>query len=453
MKQKKNKIPEGTNIKTSPIFKKVRKSKKRVQVHEGGSRSSKTYSIVQYLVFRGISGSLEITICRQKMTWCKNTVMRDFINIMTNDFKIYNKKWHNKSENYYTHFHPNGTFTRFTFMGLDDPQKAHGYAGDILYINEADEGIYNTYKQLAMRTRLQVILDYNPKHETHWIYDKVIPREDCDFFKSTYKDNPFLTKGIIREIEALKPTAFNKKMGTADETLWKIYGLGERAANKGLIFSNWNLVPKFPKKEHRRKYWITLDFGFTNDPTAIQEHCLSQGSLYHNQLTYERGLITVRNQNQPDYPSIQGELEKHKVDKRTPIYADSAEPKAIAELQLAGYNIIATYKGPDSIKFGIELLKTYNNYLTDNSVDAIKEKNNYKWKYDEKTDRYLNEPVDAFNHFFDGTRYGAVMELPHSRVKKRQARYQDDIKAELTTPAERLRLYKKKRKAKSRNFD
>jgi len=446
------KLKQDNRIKTSEIFTWARRSKKRVQVHEGGSRSSKTYSIIQYLIFRGINQPLEITICREKMTWCRTTVMRDFVNILQNDYKLYNKRNHNKSENYYIHYFPNGKFTRFTFLGLDDQQKAHGYASDILYINEANEGKFRIYNQLAMRTRKQIILDYNPKHETHWIYDKVIPRDDCDFFKSTYLNNPFLTKGIVREIEALEPTEFNKKNGTADETLWKIYGLGERAANQGLIFSNWQIVTKFPPKEERKKEWVTIDFGFTNDVTAIQRHCLSQVSLYHKQLVYERGLINVQNKNNPDYPSIEMKLKENGIDHKTIIYADSAEPKSIAELQLAGFNIQPTYKGPDSISFGIALLKTYTNYITEDSIDAIKEKNNYKWKEDEKTGKLLNVPVDAFNHFFDATRYGAVMMLPHSRVEKMKASYPTKPNGELTTPQQRLKFYKRKRKHE-RNFN
>jgi phage terminase large subunit len=255
-----------------------------------------------------------------------------------------------------------------------------------------------------------LILDYNPAYEQHWIYDKVIPRDDCTLIHSTYQDNPFLSEDIVQEIERLEPTPENIRQGTADETSWKIYGLGERAAHKGLIFSKAKIVKSMPEKTAWKKHFFGLDFGFTNDPTALIEIVFAHGELWFDQLIYKRGLTNIINHQNPRQPSIQGMMIENNVPKDKIIWADSAEPKSIADLRNCGYNVRPAVKGPDSVIVGIETLLRYNLNITERSVDMIKEKNNYKWK-DSKEGKATNEPIDAWNHAWDGSRYGVVMEM------------------------------------------
>lgn len=393
-------------IPVSRVFKDTKKAGTRLIVNEGSSRSTKTYSVIQYLIGLALEGyNYKVTICRAKLTWLRASVMPDFFDILENQFDMYNPSNHNRSENIYEL-----KGTTFQFIGLDEAQKLHGRKQDVVWINEAIECDQKSFRQLLMRTTTQLLLDYNPSTDTHWIYDNVIPRDDCTFIKSTYKDNPFLEPEIVSEIERLEPTKENIANGTADETSWKIYGLGERASQKGLIFGAANIVDELPPLNECKKQMFGLDFGFTNDPTALMEIRLAHGQLYIEEKVYERGLVNRKNEANPNQPSIEKRLEENQIDKNKKIWADSAEPKSIRDLQNAGYNVQGAKKGPDSIRSGIETLKRYPINITKKSLNLIKERNNYKWLED-SAGNSTNTPIDAFNHGWDGCRYPAMMEL------------------------------------------
>lgn len=347
---------------------------------------------------------LVTTVARARLTWVKKTIIPDFIEIMT-AMGIWNDDLYNKSDA--TIKINDGIID---FIGFDDPQKLHGKKQDIAWINEAIETSLKSFQQVAIRTKKRIILDYNPSMEAHWIYDKVIPRKDCKFIHSTYKDNPFLDPDIIAEIEMLEPTPENIKNGTADDVAWKIYGLGQRAAHRGLIHSKIETCAELPPKREWKWHCYGLDFGFTNDPTALVLIVFAHGCLYYKQLLYKKRLTNIKNPEQPSQDSIQAWLEKLEVPKNVEIFADSAEPKAIQDLKNCGYNVIPADKGQDSVKVGIETMHRYKGYITECSIDGIKERNNYKWKED-KDGNATNEPIDNFNHFWDASRYGVFMKL------------------------------------------
>jgi PBSX family phage terminase large subunit len=151
--------------------------------------------------------------------------MRDFFEILRSH-DLYNENYHNKSSHEY---YLNGNLVEF--ISLDEPQKIRGRKRDLLYINEANQLTFEDWQQLILRTEGRAILDYNPSDAFHWIYDKVVPREDCDFYQTTYLDNPFLDAGVKAEIERLKET---------DSDYWRIYGLGERGMSRATIFQFGN---------------------------------------------------------------------------------------------------------------------------------------------------------------------------------------------------------------------
>jgi len=380
---------------------------------------------MQLLIGKALQTKTRTSICRSKLTWVKATVYLDFLDIMQNQFKVYDPRSMNKTELIYTF--TNGS--TFRFLGLDETQKLHGYKGDILWINEAMECAKSSFTQLAMRTTGKIYIDYNPSAETHWIYDTVIPRDDCTFIKSTYKDNPFLEQSIIDEIERLEPTPGNIKMGTADDTLWKIYGLGERAAHKGLIFSGTEIVKDLPPKEEWKKHVYGLDFGYSNDPSTLCLVVMSQGELYFKEIFYERALVNRKDPKKPQQKSIEQRLEENNIPKNSVIWADSAEPKSIQELNNGGYfNIRPVHKGPDSVINGIQNILRYKTNITEDSINLIKEKNNYKYQ-ENREGKVLNKPVDAFNHCFDAIRYAVSMEF--------RMIYEDKYKA--TSPIQNLK--------------
>ena len=374
------------NVKVSVVFEKNYNASTKIIVNQGGSRSGKTFSILQFLILvKAFEGTdMVFSIVRKSMPALKASAMRDFFEILKGN-ELYDERYHNKTENTYM---LNGNL--FEFMSLDQPQKKRGAKRAYLFINEANELNLEDWIQLSLRTEKQIFLDFNPSMDEHWIYDVVIPRKDCTFIHSTYLDNiQFLPAELVREIENLKQV---------DENYWRIYGLGEIGQIKGLVFTNWEVVDEYPSECKWSSYG--LDFGFSNDPSALVKVGFNGGDLFIDELIYSRGLTN------PDICKWMNQLGITKADE---IIADN-QPKCIYEIRQEGFNIKPTFKGPDSILTGIDILKRYRMKVTKRSVNLIRELKNYKWKED-AAGNALNIPVDRFNHGIDGIRYACMGRL------------------------------------------
>ena len=307
--------------------------------------------------------------------------MRDFFDILKKH-GIYKEEDHNKSNSEY-----NLSGNLVEFISLDQPQKIRGRKRDLAFLNEANELFWEDWQQIVFRTTGRIILDYNPSDSFHWIYDKVVPRDDCDFQQTTYKDNKFLDDSIKMEIERLKDT---------DEDYWRIYGLGERGSSRATIFQ-FGIV----SEPYGELLSIGLDFGFTNDPTALVKVYKRGNELIFEELLYHTNLTNQ------DISQKFEELELNRLDV---IYADSAEPKSIEELHRMRWNVKPTVKGADSIMAGIDMLKRYELKVTAKSLNLIKEFQNYKW-IEDKNGNLLNKPVDNYNHAIDAIRYAVYNKL------------------------------------------
>ena len=216
---------------TTNVFERNYNANTRIVVNQGGTRSSKTISLLQLIIIKALTEeNLVISICRKTLPALKGTAMRDFFDLLKK-MELYNVKYHNKSEHTYL---INGN--TIEFIAVDEPQKIRGRKRDYLFLNECNEFSYEDWQQLVLRTTKQIFIDFNPSEEFHWIYDKIIPRDDCTFIKSTYLDNPFLEPETIKEIERLK----------IDDNYWKIYGLGEKGISMSTIFRNTTLTDKIP---------------------------------------------------------------------------------------------------------------------------------------------------------------------------------------------------------------
>lgn len=369
---------EGIKIKTNIVYEHLLDNTKKILVEQGGTRSGKTYNILLWIIFEFCTkeNNKVITICRKAFPSLRATVLRDFMSILQTH-NLYSEKFHNKSNSEYYLF---GNLIEF--ISLDQPQKIRGRKRDVLFINEANELYFEDWQQLVFRTQDQIILDFNPSDEYHWIYDKVLPREDCAFFKTTYLDNPFVEDSIKAEIERLKDT---------DEQYWQIYGLGERAASRSTIFK-YSEVTNIPEDANLIAYG--MDFGYTNDPTTLVSVFIREHNMYIKEHLYKTQMTTT---------DIHKFLLDEKLD-RNPIYADSAEPRLIAELRRMGHNIHPSLKGRDSVNAGIDLLKRYKIHILSTSTNAIMEFRNYKWKED-KTGVLINRPEDKNDHIIDPIRY------------------------------------------------
>lgn len=335
---------EGIKIKTNIVYEHLLDNTKKILVEQGGTRSGKTYNILLWIIFEFCTkqNNKVITICRKAFPSLRATVLRDFMTILQTH-NLYNEKFHNKSNSEYYLFN-----NLIEFISLDQPQKIRGRKRDVLFINEANELYFEDWQQLVFRTQDQIILDFNPSDEYHWIYDKVLPREDCAFFKTTYLDNPFVEDSIKAEIERLKDT---------DEQYWQIYGLGERAASRSTIFK-YSEVTNIPEDANLIAYG--MDFGYTNDPTTLVSVFIREHNMYIKEHLYKTQMTTT---------DIHKFLLDEKLD-RNPIYADSAEPRLIAELRRMGHNIHPSLKGRDSVNAGIDLLKRYKIHILSTSTNA-----------------------------------------------------------------------------------
>jgi len=381
-------------IDATPVFEKNWAANKRWVINQGGARSSKTYSILQVLICKALSAEYPITvsIVRKSLPALKKSILRDFVSILES-LELYDELNHNKTDNVYT---LNGS--TFEFFSIDVAIKYRGSKRDFLYCNEANELTYEDIFQLQIRTTQQIFLDYNPSDNTSYIYDLIDNRADeVEFIKSTYRDNTFLNQSIIDEIEKLKFT---------DIDYYRIYGEGERGSLKDLVYT-FHEIDDIPT-DKAQLVALGLDFGFTNDPTALIEVHKHENNLYLNEMIYQRGLT---NDDIAELMRNLGVLRFHD------IVADSAEPKSVEEIRRHGFSIKPAIKGPDSIVNGIDILKRYKLHVTKQSVNLITEFNRYKWAKD-SGGNLLNKPVDVFNHALDAVRYVALNTLKKSNQGK-----------------------------------
>jgi len=374
-----------------------------VFVLEGGSRSSKTHSIIQFWITyadKNRGKNKRVIISRLKATWLTATVLKDFLDVLK-EYGIYDKRCHNKSIGAGIY---NLWGTEFWFMGLDDEQRIHGMKSDAFWINEAIEASFEDYAQLMQRCSGFAILDYNPSTDEHWIYDKICKREETRFIHSTMLDNPFISNNSRKQILSYEPTEENKKNGTADKRKWEIYGLGNRATLEGLIFSHYELVKEIPEWVKRRGYG--MDLGYTNDVTAIVDCGFIANSLYIDELCYKTHMLAS---------DIIKFYKAHPVMK---VMSESADPRLIDEIGFAGIPIFPVSKPAGSKRAGILVMQGYKIYITEHSINAIKEFKNYTWIFNEKTGKFENEPIDSQDHICDAIRYWVMGEIMGKIQKK-----------------------------------
>lgn len=396
-------------------------------VLEGSTRSSKTISVVQFLVLRCQMKPGHVVRCfRKDGTTHKDSTIPDLKFVMAQFGEFYGDKkyfdtegkW-NKTDKTYT-FNNGSTFS---FHETKDILKLHGMPCDDAWLNEAMEICEDAWKQIGLRCRKLKILDFNPSFNHHWVFTKVLTRPGVAHFHSTYKDNPFLTPAQVREIEQYDPLVLaNVKAGTSDQWHWDVYGLGKRGKVEGAIYKLWSTVTDWPEVHNCQKWGYGLDFGFHPDPAALIECALFQDGLYLREHCYKENLIITKNITRPGEPSIQHEFEAMNMSKEAKIYADCAQPGSIRDLSLCGYNVVPCTKGPDSVLHGITLCQRYKLYVHHQSMNLQTELEHYRWK--QKNDgTWLRDPEDKWNHLLDPMRYWASAEVAHYRpgIKPRKA--------------------------------
>src|SRR3990167_5105149 len=376
-------------------YKKIAKLKKRIRAVQGGTSASKTVSILLWLIALSQSDKTPTltSIVSESFPHLRRGVIRDFENIMKEHLYFKDNLW-DKTNSVYTF----ETGSKVEFFSVDQADKVRGARRDRLFINEANNVSFDAFEQLEVRTKEFIFLDWNPSSE-YWfnteIYEK---RSDVELIILTYKDNEALSKEIIDSIEQRK----------SRKGWWKVYGLGELGEVEGKIYKDWAIIDELPHEA--RLVRRGLDFGYTNDPTAIVSvYKFNDGYILDEEL-FQKG---VSNKQIADYVANYNEPQQL-------IVADSAEPKSIDELKSYGLNIIGAEKGKDSVRQSIQLVQDQRISITKRSVNIIKEYRNYLWIVD-KNGKMLNEPEHAFKHSMDATAYAitSLLKTPEATDDER----------------------------------
>lgn len=383
-----------------PLYDANMQAVERTIVNQGGTSSGKTYSIMQVLFTLGMMESRQvITVVGQDIPNLKVGSYRDAKTILESSPIL--QSWYpiiNEGERIIKCV--NGTIIEF--KSYADAQDAKSGKRDYLFVNEANGITYEIYWQLAIRTRKKIFIDYNPSAR-FWVHDEIIGRDDVRLIISDHRKNYFLTDDEHSRIEGIR-----------DEELWKVYARGLTGKIAGLVFTDWDIVDSLPPADEWKMNAWGLDFGFSNDPSALEQVVLAHGELWIDEKIYSTGLTN---------PEIAAKAKAAGITRQQQIIADCAEPKSIKELQAQGLWVTPSPKGADSIISGIDILKRYRIHVTRRSIGIISNLRAYKWDKD-RDGNMTNKPEDKNNHGIDAIRYVGLAKLKeHREVRGVRVRY------------------------------
>jgi phage terminase large subunit len=377
--------------------------KARKRVVQGGTSSGKTYGIVPILIDKAAKNQRKtITVVAESVPAVKSGALKIFQDVMTDTNRWFEDRY-NATERTYTF--SNKTTIQFTSFDSVGKAKAAGKR-DILFLNEGNHIDYEIADALMIRS-LETWIDFNPDEE-FWAHTEVLQEPNSEFLLLKFTDNEALPPETYEDLVIKLQKAYYDPNGdrlnpeNIKSAYWanwcRVYIDGEVGQLEGVVFSNWSKCNEIPKEAELISYG--LDWGFTNDPTAIIEVYRYDGAIYVNELLYQTRLTNSE---------IISRLKQFGVTSDQCIVADSAEPKSIQDVSNAGFYIDAAKKGPDSIKSSIDRLQQYKIFVTSSSINLIKELRQYKWA--KKDGKALNAPEDAFNHAIDALRYVALNKL------------------------------------------
>lgn len=349
----------------------------RFVVNQGGTRSSKTYSLCQLVIVYCLQNpNKTVSIVRRSFPALRASVMRDFFEIMR-ELNLYTEASHRKVENIYEF--PNGSCVEF--FSLDDAQKVRGRKRDLLWANEANELDFEDYNQLNFRTTEKLFFDFNPSDDEHWLYD-ILAKQDATLIHSTYKDNTFLGKSLIKEIEDLIEV---------DQDYYNIYALGLPSKSTHTIYSHQK--PYVDELERYDEVIYGLDFGYKH-PAALIKVQFKEDMAFAKEVLYETHLTS---------DDLVERMKSLGIPKSSPIICDWARPEIIEDLLRAGYNALPAIK---NVLEGINAVKQTKLFYHHDSKNLAKEFRNYKWK--SQGEKLLDEPVKLFDDALDSLRYAIL---------------------------------------------
>jgi phage terminase large subunit len=372
---------------------KILNLKKRIKIVQGGTSAGKTIGILEILIDKcqaeDTTGDIT-SVTSESFPHLKRGAIRDFLSIMQGQGYFEDSRW-NKTDYIYTF----ETGAILEFFSSDQPSKTRGPRRKRLFMNEANNMPFETFEQLEIRTTDEIYIDYNPTNE-FWVQLELLnKRNDVDFIILTYKDNEALQQSIVDSIEQRK-----NRSGW-----WKVFGLGQLGEVEGKIYKNWAIIDSIPHEARLERYG--LDFGYTNDPTAIIALYYYNGGYIIDEVMFAKGMsnkmIADMLVNTP----------------KAIVIADSAEPKSIDEIKTFGISVLPTVKGKDSVRQQIQTVQEQPISITKQSVNVIHEYRNYLWLMD-KDGHYVspNQPEHAFSHSMDAIRYAFGSLVPIIRQRE-----------------------------------
>ena len=373
---------------TTTAIRKLHALTKRKKVIQGGTSAGKTFGILPILIDRCIrTPNLETSVVSESVPHLRRGAIKDFLKIMMYTNRYKDNQW-NRSTLKYTF--NNGSYIEF--FSVEQPDKLRGARRNVLYVNEANNVPFEAYNQLAIRTSGDIWIDFNPT-ANFWAHKEVATQDDADFITLTYKDNEALSQTIIDEIELAREKA---KTSEYWANWWKVYGLGQVGSLDGVCIKQWNEI-ELPLEARLLCYG--MDFGYSNDPTTLIGLYKYNDAYIFDEVIYQKKLLNS------DISNLLSDNNITEV-----IYADSAEPKSIAELKTYRHKVMPCTKGKDSIVYGINLINQNKIFITSRSTNLIKELQSYTWAKDREGNT-INKPIDAFNHCIDAARYAMSSQL------------------------------------------
>ena len=373
---------------STTAIKKLHALKKRKKVIQGGTSAGKTFGILPILIDRCIrTPYLETSVVSESIPHLRRGAMKDFLKIMIETGRYRDAQW-NRSSLKYTF--TNGSYIEF--FSVEQPDKLRGARRNVLYCNEANNIPFEAYNQLSIRTSGDIWIDFNPT-ANFWAHKEVANQPDADFITLTYLDNEALPQTIVDDIEQAKEKA---KTSEYWANWWKVYGLGQVGSLDGVCIKEWQEI-KLPLEARLLCYG--MDFGYSNDPTTLIALYKYNDAYIFDEVIYQKKLLNSDTSNL---------FKAHDIN--AIVYADSAEPKSIAELRTLGHKVLPCTKGKDSIVYGINLINQNKIYITSRSKNLIKELQSYTWMKDREGNT-INKPIDAFNHCIDAARYAITSQL------------------------------------------
>jgi len=370
----------------------------RKKVIQGGTSAGKTLAILAVLIDIAAKNKTEISVVSESIPHLRRGAIKDFAKVMQWTGRWVADRWNKTLLTY--HF-ANGSIIEF--FSADSEARLRGARRQVVYINEANNIDFESYYQLAIRTSEAIYIDFNPTHE-FWAHTEVLPETDAEFLILTYQDNEALPDTIRNDIELNRTKAETSAYWA---NWWKVYGLGQVGTLQGAIYEDFEVVDGIDVS--RAKFVaLGLDWGFSNDPTALVAIYRQGDCLLIQELLYSTGLTNQ---------DIADKLRSLGITRAWEIVADSAEPKSIEEIYRLGFNIKPAEKGPDSVRNGIDILKRFKLQVTKDSTNLIKELRSYTWATD-KEGKNTGVPIDSFNHACDAMRYVALNKLRVSNSGK-----------------------------------